>query len=105
MTHKNLIGLTLLITYSALVASGILTHEMWRDELQAWMLARSSQSIPQLLSRTAYEGSPALWHLLLYGVSRIFRSPVAMQVTTWIFATLTATIIVFYSPFTWWHKI
>ena len=28
--------------YAAVLATGMAHHELWRDELQAWMLARDS---------------------------------------------------------------
>lgn len=40
-------------------------HEPWADEAQAWLLARDT-TIPELLQNyMGYEGSPALWHLIL----------------------------------------
>jgi hypothetical protein len=41
-------------------------HEPWFDEAQAWLIARDS-SLPQLLfTNVRYEGSPGLWHALLW---------------------------------------
>jgi hypothetical protein len=40
--------------------AAILHHQMWRDELQTWMLARHSESISQLISLKRYEGHPAI---------------------------------------------
>src|ERR1022692_2370586 len=48
---------------------GILHHEMWRDELQPWLIARESHSIPQLLHNMRFEGHPILWHLMLYFIT------------------------------------
>lgn len=58
---------------------GMLRHEMWRDELQAWLLAAGSESLPELFHHLRYEGHPALWHLLLFAVSRITGALWAMQ--------------------------
>jgi hypothetical protein len=46
-------------------------HELWRDEVQAWLLDRDSSSAIDLLSRQKYEGHPALWQLLLMPLTRI----------------------------------
>ena len=51
--------------YFLLSIIGILNHEMWRDELQAWMVAIDAHSIAQLFQNVKYEGHPALWHLFL----------------------------------------
>jgi hypothetical protein len=54
-------------------------HEMWRDEHQAWLVARDAQSLPQLLHNMRYEGNPALWHLFLFLITRVTHNPVFMQ--------------------------
>ena len=56
----------------------IQSHEMWRDELQAWLLARDSISITELFQNLKYEGHPGLWHLLLYPLTRISTIPESM---------------------------
>lgn len=86
--------------YFIVVAVGLAHHEMWRDELQAWMLARDSHSIPDLLHNMRYEGHPAAWHVLLFLVSRFTRSPVAMQILHLVLATATIFVIVRWAPFT-----
>jgi hypothetical protein len=53
---------------------------MWRDELQAWLLAAGSGSLPELFHNLRYEGHPALWHLLLFAVSRVTDALWPMQV-------------------------
>lgn len=39
-------------------------HELWKDEWQAWFVARD-MSLAQILSFLYYEGHPALWYLYL----------------------------------------
>ena len=70
------------VTLAFVVAGGLgmLRHEMWRDELQAWLLAAESGSLPELFHNLRYEGHPALWHLLLFAVSRVTSAPWTMQV-------------------------
>lgn len=41
-------------------------HTMWRDELQAFMLAKASRTPLELFAKLQYEGHPGLWHLLLW---------------------------------------
>ncbi len=41
-------------------------HEPWFDESQAWLLARDSSLYELLAERVRYEGSPGLWHFLLW---------------------------------------
>ena len=37
----------------------LLHHENWRDEAQAWLLARDL-SVPELIEQMSYEGHPCL---------------------------------------------
>ena len=39
-------------------------HELWKDEWQAWFVAKD-KNIPEILSFLNYEGHPALWYLFL----------------------------------------
>ena len=58
---------------------GMLFHEMWRDEHQAWLVARDAHSIPQVFQNMRYEGNPALWHLFLFLITRFTHDPIFMQ--------------------------
>lgn len=75
------------------------SHEMWRDELQAWLLARDSGSLGELWHNTRYEGHPLLWHLVLFVLTRVWASPAAMQVLHWAVATAGAALILHRAPF------
>ena len=75
-------------------------HELWRDEVQAWLLARDSTSALDLLTRQKYEGHPALWQLLLLPLTRAFATPVAAQVLHLLIAATTVYLFVRFSPFT-----
>ncbi len=90
-------GLTL--AFGLLVAFGLASHEMWRDELQAWMLARDSATVGALLHNMRHEGHPPGWHLLLFGLARLTRDPVAMQVLHGLIATATAFVVARWAPF------
>ena len=83
---------------------GILNHEMWRDELQAWMLARDSRSIVELYQNMQFEGHPALWHICLFGLSQITHNPLIMQLFHWLISLCVAYLILNYSPFTLFQK-
>ena len=79
-------------------------HEMWRDEIQAWLLARDSASFFELFAHLKYEGHPGLWHLCLMPLSRITASPVIMQVFHLLIAGVTVYLFVRYAPFNWLQK-
>lgn len=79
-TGRTRFAAAVTLAYAVAGGLGMLRHEMWRDELQAWLLAAGSGSLPELFHNLRYEGHPALWHLLLFAVSRITGSLAAMQV-------------------------
>ncbi len=96
------LGLTFLfLTVGAFTASH---HEMWRDEIQAWLLARDSTSVFNLFAHLKYEGHPGLWHLCLMPLSRITHSPVIMQMLHLLITGITVYLFVRYSPFNWFQK-
>ena len=95
----------LALAFAALVACLTRHHEMWRDELQAWLLARDSATPLQLLQNMRYEGHPGLWHLLLWPLARFSANPVGMQVLHVFLAGLSALLVFRCSPFSWGIKL
>ena len=69
----------LLLVYLAIATTLVLAHEPWRDELQAWSLARGSASLAGLVDATRYEGHPSGWYLLLFALTRATASFRAVQ--------------------------
>ena len=84
--------------FTALVALTAAHHEMWRDELQAWLLARDAASPLALLHNMRYEGHPGLWHLLLWPLTRLTWNPAAMQVLHVTLASMSAFILLRWAP-------
>ncbi|HXT22188.1 MAG TPA: hypothetical protein VN923_15650, partial [Thermoanaerobaculia bacterium] len=72
---------------------------MWRDELQAWMLARVSASPAALFANLRYEGHPALWHLLLWPLAHMTARPEAMQALHFVVAGLGVAAWLAWAPF------
>ena len=97
------LGLTFLfLIVGAFTASH---HEMWRDEIQAWLLARDSTSVFNLFAHLKYEGHPGLWHLCLMPLSRITHSPVIMQMFHLLITGFTVYLFVRYAPFNGFQKL
>ena len=98
---------SLVLTAAFLVVggTGAIYHEMWRDEIQAWLLARDSTGPIDLLSHMKYEGHPPLWHLLLMPLTWITHAPESMQVVHLLIAATTVFLFARYSPFTPLQKI
>jgi hypothetical protein len=84
---------TTLGIFTTLLALLTWRHEMWRDELQAWLIARDSHSLRQLFHALHYEGHPSLWYLLLWIPAHLSPNPASMQVINGIFAVVLAWIV------------
>lgn len=81
-------------------------HTIWFDEAQAWLLARDNSLIELLFYRIRYEGTPALWHLMLYPFAHAFpQAWWMMKVIHVSIAIVTAALILFRSPFAWYQRI
>ncbi|MGB3532886.1 MAG: hypothetical protein WBA13_05150 [Microcoleaceae cyanobacterium] len=104
--YKNpaIIENSIIIAFILFGFVGILHHEIWRDEFQAWLLARDSASLIELFQNMRYEGHPGLWHLCLYGLSQITNNPLIMQVFHLFISSIIVCLIVKFSPFSPLHK-
>jgi hypothetical protein len=96
---------SLVLIFFCLGLIGILTHAMWRDELNPWLVARDSNSFVELFQNIKYEGHPGLWYLCLYGLNQFTHNPIAMQMTHLILATGFIYIFLRFSPFSRWQKL
>jgi hypothetical protein len=90
--------------YGVVVAAAIHFHEPWADEAQAWQIARSL-SLRQIFQVLRYEGSPGLWHLLLWCLSRLHVSYAGMRWSSGAIALAGVAILLLCSPFPRWLKL
>lgn len=74
-------------------------HERWFDETQAWLVAGDCSLVEIFSERAAYEGSPMLWHLLLYLPAQVGLGPSWVNYISGFFATVSVALILFASPF------
>lgn len=85
--------------YAAITAATILKHEPWADEAQAWLLARDS-SLPALWSGLLhYEGTPGLWHTLLFALTRLHVPYPGLNFFSGLLGLGAALLVLRYSPF------
>ncbi len=89
----------LIALFFGLGCLGILNHEIWRDEAQAWLISRDSSSLVDLYTNTHYEGHPILWHACLFLIAQWTHNPFAMQLFHLFVATGSAALIIKKSPF------
>lgn len=107
LTTSNPVRLAIIVTAGFFVVAllGMLNHEMWRDEHQAWLVARDANSLSQLLDNMNYEGNPALWHFFLFWITRVTHDPIYMQAFHLLIATSFIFIFNRYAPMRSLHKI
>ena len=86
-----------LLIYGIIIFIGVLNHEYWFDEAQAWNIARDN-SISGIFSMLKYEGHPPLWFLLLHILSSAGLPCEAMGFLCWGLSMLSAAIILFLFP-------
>jgi hypothetical protein len=85
--------------YAALVAFAIPYHEPWSDEAQSWQLARSLPLHALFQTYIRYEGSPGLWHFLLWCLIRAHVSYAGMHWVCGAIAVAAASLLIWKSPF------
>jgi hypothetical protein len=94
-----------LATFAALLAYAIPFHEPWADEAQAWQMARSV-SLPALFKTyLRYEGSPGLWQMLLWILTRAHISYAGMHWICGLIAVAATAVLLFCSPFPRYLKL
>jgi hypothetical protein len=87
------------LLYVLLLSIGIAYHERWFDEAQAWLLARDLGFWPLMTKYLRYEGTPGLWHALLFVAQRLGAPYAFLSVLGGMPAALGAFLLLRYSPF------
>ncbi|NLC78238.1 MAG: hypothetical protein GX683_00685 [Ruminococcaceae bacterium] len=76
----------------------VFCHESWRDEAQAWLIARDL-SISGIFYQMRFEGHPCLWHLLLVPLTRLGLPYATMKILSLIIVTASVFVLLRYSSF------
>lgn len=92
--------LSVYITWIIFAVLMVIHHEMWRDELQAVMIVRESDSFSELFYNSRYEGHGPFWFVFLFVLGKISSSLVFIQIIHVLISAVTTWFILFRSPFT-----
>lgn len=103
-TDRKFLLLMMTVVVGLLLA-GIFRHEMWRDELQAWCLARDSATLFEVQKHLQYEGHPISWYVPLYLFTRFTHDPLIMQLFNVVLTAGACYVVLAYSPFSRLQKI
>lgn len=95
----RLLGIALCVLYAAGGALLISRHAIWRDEGQAWLIARDAPTLGALLSQLGYEGSPGLWHLLLRPLAVVGLPVLSMSLLNLALTTAAVGVLCSHSPY------
>ncbi len=75
-------------------------HEKWADEAQAWLIARDLGLRTIWFHELRYEGSPGLWHTILWLAQRVFHARYgAIGYIGAVCATAGVALLIFKAPF------
>jgi len=91
--------------YAAIVAFAIPYHEPWADEAQAWQLARSLPLRTLFQTNIRYEGTPGLWHFLLWIMIHAHVSYSGLHWICGAIAVVSVSLLLFGSPFPRYLKL
>jgi hypothetical protein len=84
----------------ALVGFTLQYHEKWADEAQAWLIARDLDLKSIWFHELRYEGSPGLWHTILWVAQHVFHARYgALGYIGMAGAIAGAAVLIFKAPF------
>ena len=92
-----------LLVISYLVSSILIVvtaqrHELWGDEVDAWLCARD-ETLSSMFQLSGYVGSPGLWYWLLMPFAKLGLSCSSMTILNVSFGLVSNFLLVFLSPF------
>ncbi len=94
-----------LLVYSGVVLFTVRYHEKWADEAQAWLIARDLDLKTIWFHELRYEGSPGLWHTILWIAQHWFHLPYAtLGYIGVVFAIAGVAVLIYKAPFPWYIR-
>jgi hypothetical protein len=95
-THKSgdrVITYAIGLVWFAYVVYALSRHSMFRDEQNAWQIAKNATSIIEVFSISRYEGRPPTYFLLLRALSQLHKSPEAIKLISILCAGCSAFVV------------
>ncbi|MBN1326606.1 MAG: hypothetical protein JW996_01520 [Candidatus Cloacimonetes bacterium] len=102
--NNKLILFLLILIYGAVTFSTMINHEPWRDEAQAWLLARDLGA-GELIRQLPMEGTPGLWHFLLFLLNQAGFSYQSQFILHWLLGFTAVVIFFLKAPFSLIFKV
>jgi len=102
--RKKLVRFFMLAVYVLIHLFFISKHELWRDEAQAWILAKDL-SLTELFGVLPEEGHPVLWFLVLRFFSHLGLPFESIGLVSLVLMSAAAALLLFSSPFPLWVQL
>lgn len=99
--HKEFI---VFLLYAGLTFGLLFFHENWRDEAQAWLIARDC-TIPQLLDAMKYEGHFLVWYLILMPFAKAGFPYFTTNIISWLITCTAVWLLLRKAPFSFDVKL
>lgn len=90
--------------YMVITFALIFFHENWRDEAQAWLIAKDC-NVFELLHQMKYEGHFLLWYLILMPFAKLGLPYFTTNVISWIITSLSVWLILDKAPFKFYKRV
>ena len=100
--RKEIIIMLFYIIITFIIA--VFFHEKWRDEAQAWLMARDLNFI-ELLKQMKYEGHPFLWQLILMPFAKLGFPYVTETLICLFLMWISVWILLLKGPFKFFTKV
>lgn len=95
---KNKVNLVVMLCYSIITFIILLFHESWRDEAQAWLIARDLNII-DIFVQMKYEGHPVIWYLILVPFAKLGLPYIFVKIVSWLICNIAVWLILKKAPF------
>ena len=95
---KNKVNLVVMLCYSIITFIILLFHESWRDEAQAWLIARDLNII-DIFVQMKYEGHPVIWYLILAPFAKLGLPYIFVKIVSWLICNIAVWLILKKAPF------
>ena len=83
------------LSYLTFTTFFLIKHNMWRDELHAWLIANNSRNIFEIFENSKYEGRFPLYHIILWPLTQISSNPDLIKLITFVCTFLLAYIVIY----------
>ena len=90
--------------YSLFTLALLLFHENWRDEAQAWLIARDC-NILEFFNVIKHEGHLILWYIVLLPFAKLGFPFVTINIISWLITCISAWLILDKAPFKFYKRV